>query len=198
MAKETVMLYFGSFNPPHMGHISISEWIIQHQIAQKVVLVVSPRNPFKDERVLVDEFHRFQMAQIAVSHCRFPEQISASAIEFTLPRPSYTINTLEYLQSICSDRMDFSILVGEDNIASFDSWHRAKDILSQYKIYVYPREEATHNVDPRFIYLNDAPRFNVSSTLLRKKLILGQDTKGALQKEVLDYIIENSLWQKNK
>ena len=198
MEKQRVMLYFGSFNPPHIGHISISEWIIEKNLADRVVLIVSPRNPLKDSTLLTDEFHRFQMAQMAAQSSRYPEKIAASAIEFTLSRPSFTINTLDELERVCKEKMEFSILMGADNAQNIGKWYRYEDILSRYKIYVYPREGYIPKKNPGMIYLDEAPHFEISSTQIRQKLLMGEDTRGILQDIVKEYITANSLWKENR
>ena len=105
------MLYFGSFNPIHRGHIAIAEYAVEHRLCDEVILIVSPQNPHKAAPELAAELQRFEMAEIACAESRFSEQIKASAVEFVLERPSYTVNTLRYLSDNFGNEMRFSISI---------------------------------------------------------------------------------------
>ena len=123
------MLYFGSFNPVHKGHIALAEYIIEHDLADETVLIVSPQSPYKTATALAPEIDRFQMAEIACAASKYPERIKPSAIEFMLPRPSYTIDTLHYLEETCGHEMRFSILMGSDQIAALDGCSFVRQLL---------------------------------------------------------------------
>ena len=114
---KRVMLYFGSFNPVHKGHIALAEYAVTQDLCDEVVLVVSPRSPYKEAAELAPEMDRFEMAEIACAASEYPDKIKPSAIEFLLPKPSYTIDTLRYLQQNFGSEMQFSILMGSDQIA---------------------------------------------------------------------------------
>ncbi len=133
-----VMLYFGSFNPVHRAHVAIAEYVVEQGFADEVVLVVSPHNPFKEAADLAPEMERFEGVERAVAASRFPDRIKASAVEFLLPRPSYTIDTLRFLEAECPG-VEFSILVGGDNAAELGEWKESEAILARYPIFVYPR-----------------------------------------------------------
>ena len=134
---KRVLLYFGSFNPVHRGHIALAEYAIAQDIADQVILIVSPQNPHKQSADLAPEFSRYEMCSAACQASKYPEQILVSAVEFTLSRPSYTIDTLQFLTDNFGSQMRFSILMGADNIARFDTWKEYEKILASYPIFVY-------------------------------------------------------------
>ena len=135
---KRVMLYFGSFNPVHKGHIALAEYAVTQDLCDEVVLVVSPQSPYKEAAELAPEMDRFEMAEIACAASEYPDKIKPSAIEFLLPKPSYTIDTLRYLQQNFGSEMQFSILMGSDQIARLDGWKEYEKIL-EYPVYIYPR-----------------------------------------------------------
>ena len=191
---QRILLYFGSFNPIHKGHIALAEYAVERGLCDRVVLIVSPRNPLKESDELMPELHRFEMAEIACRESRFPEAIVPSAIEFLLPRPSYTIDTLRHLQENNGVEMEFSVLMGADIIPQLDRWKDYEDILNNYHINVYPRTGYT--VDKyldKITFLEDAPLHNYSSTDIRKAYAEGRDTSSMLSKGVAEYIEKNGL-----
>ncbi|MEE1099709.1 MAG: nicotinate (nicotinamide) nucleotide adenylyltransferase [Alistipes sp.] len=189
------MLYFGSFNPIHRGHIALAEYAIEHSLCDKVVLVVSPQNPHKPSSELAPEFERFEMAERACKASKYPEKIAPSVVEFMLPRPSYTIDTLRYLKENFSDKMELSILMGCDLINTMDRWKEPEAILENFPIYVYPRSgyELEKFAD-RVHYLEDAPLCNFSSTEVRRAVERGENTSSMITKEVADHIREKGLY----
>lgn len=191
---KRVLLYFGSFNPVHKGHIALAEYAVERGLCDSVVLVVSPRNPLKESDELMPELHRFEMAEIACRESRFPEAIVPSAIEFLLPRPSYTIDTLRHLQENNGVEMEFSVLMGADIIPQLDRWKDYEELLNNYHINVYPR--SGYSVD-RFLdkitFLEDAPLHDYSSTDVRKAYAEGRDISAMLSKGVAEYIEKNGL-----
>lgn len=189
------MLYFGSFNPIHRGHIALAEYVLDRQLCDQVVVVVSPRNPHKPQSELAAETDRFEMVEIACAASRYPDKIQASVIEFLLDRPSYTINTLRHLSENYGEGMAFSILMGGDIIPKFDTWRNYEEIMANYPIFVYPRRG--QRVDlylDRITLLNGAPLQNFSSTDVRQALIDGEDVDAMLQAEVVKYIKNKRLW----
>lgn len=192
--KKRVMLYFGSFNPIHKGHTALAEYVIEKKLCDETVLIVSPQSPYKQHEELAPEMDRFEMAEIACAASRYPERIKASAVEFLLPKPSYTIDTLRYLEEVAGDRMCFSILMGGDQIARLDGWKEHERIL-EYPIYVYPRRgEATAGYEGRITVLDDAPLHDFASTDIRERLSQGEDVSAMLCPEVLGYIRKKGLW----
>ncbi|MDR2890176.1 MAG: nicotinate-nicotinamide nucleotide adenylyltransferase [Alistipes sp.] len=184
------MLYFGSFNPVHRGHIAIAEHVIERDIADMVVMVVSPQNPFKQTGSLAPELERFEGAEAAAAASKYPSQIQASAVEMALPKPSYTINTLRFLTERFPEKQ-FSILMGEDNAAGLTGWREADKIIGHYPIYVYPRSggaapgrdvgDGSHEggepakFPAGVTVLDNAPLFDVSSTAVRELLESGRN-----------------------
>lgn len=193
--KRRVLLYFGSFNPVHNGHIALAEYAVEHDIADSTVLVVSPRSPFKDDDGLAPEIMRFEMAEAACAASRHPERIVPSAVEFVLDKPSYTIDTLRFLESNNGGEMDFSILMGADNVPRLHEWREADAILSSYDIYVYPRKG--FDIEPlgkRMHILHDAPLADYSSTDVRRTLRTGGNASAMIAPAVAAYILEKGLW----
>lgn len=191
---KRMMLYFGSFNPVHRGHIALAEYVVEHDLADETVLVVSPQSPYKEGALLAAETDRFEMAEIACAASKYPERIKASAIEFLLPRPSYTIDTLRYLEETCGRGMEFSILMGGDQIAALDGWKEYEKVL-EYPIYVYPRRgERVERWLDRIVLLEDAPLQDFSSTEVRAAVERGDDTSRMLTPGVADYIRRKGLW----
>jgi guanylate kinase len=173
--SHRVMLYFGSFNPVHRGHVAIAEYVIDRGLADMVVMVVSPQNPFKEAAGLAPEMERFEMAQKAAAGSRHPWLIQASAVEITLPRPSYTIDTLRFLETRFPGT-HFSILMGEDNARELPAWREAGAILGHYPIFVYPRHDGGGARLPDGVtLLRDAPLLDISSTGIRAILASGRD-----------------------
>ena len=171
-----VVLYFGSFNPVHRGHIALAEWVAEHVGCDEVVLVVSPKNPLKADDSLAPELNRFEMAELACARSRFPERIKPSVIEFLLEKPSYTIDTLRYLSRNYGGQMRFSVLLGADLVPQLERWRDYREILDGYPLLVYPRRgfETTQYLD-RITLLNEAPLCDFSSTEVRRALEQGDD-----------------------
>ena len=163
-----IALYFGSFNPIHTGHLIIAESILLQKEIDKVWFVVSPQNPFKKSQGLLNETSRFFLTQLAVEN---NEHFGASNIEFSLPKPSYTIDTLTYLKEKHPTHT-FSLLMGGDNLEHFEKWKNHETILENYKIYVYKRPDASNQNllnHPNIIIL-DVPMIEISSTLIRSRI----------------------------
>jgi nicotinate-nucleotide adenylyltransferase len=163
-----IALYFGSFNPIHTGHLIIAESILLQKEIDKVWFVVSPQNPFKKSQGLLNETSRFFLTQLAVEN---NEYFGASNIEFSLPKPSYTIDTLTYLKEKHPTHT-FSLLMGGDNLEHFEKWKNYETILENYKIYVYKRLNASNQNllnHPNIIIL-EVPMIEISSTLIRSRI----------------------------
>jgi nicotinate-nucleotide adenylyltransferase len=192
---KRILLYFGSFNPPHNAHIAIAEYAIERGLADEVVLVVSPHNPPKDPAELAAEFHRYEMAELAVAASKYPDRILVSMVEMTLPKPSYTINTLRFLTGKFPDTR-FSILMGSDLVEKLKTWKESAEILAGYDIYVYPRSgKEIMPVGERMHILSDAPLSDISSTDVRKHLAVGKDISEFVPSDVVAYIDKHRLWR---
>ena len=193
--KSRVILYFGSFNPIHRGHIALAEWVIEQKLCDQIILIVSPQNPHKAPTELAPEFSRYEMCEAACAESKYPDQIKVSAIELTLEKPSYTINTLRYLKQNFGDAMEFSILMGADNIGSFDKWREYEEILAEYPIFVYPRRGyAVEKFADQITYLSDAPMFDFAATDIRSAVSRREPIEKMVTPTIARYIRSNNLW----
>jgi nicotinate-nucleotide adenylyltransferase len=185
-------LFFGSFNPIHNGHLAIALFLKQKALFDRIWLVVSPNNPLKEKGGLANEKHRLNMVKRAIEDFPF---LHACDVEFSLPTPSYTIETLNYLKKQYPND-NFSLILGADNMTNFYQWKDYEDILNNYKIYVYPRSENMpapvqhHNI----IYMNDAPLLPVSATEIRSLLQQHKTVTEYLPVSVVQYINDNQLF----
>lgn len=190
-----MMLYFGSFNPIHKGHIAMAEWVVGHDLCDETALIVSPQSPHKEATTLAPELERYEMAEIACKASEYPERIRPSVIEILLPKPSYTIDTLRYLSENHGREMTFSILMGSDQLERLSSWKNYDKIL-EYPIYVYPRRGQTVPVElaDRITLLEDAPLLDISATEVRRRIECGEDTSDLLHPDIATYIRKKDLW----
>ena len=194
---KKVALYFGSFNPIHKGHIALAEWVVEQGLCDELIFIVSPQNPLKSTTELAPEFSRYEMCEMACASSRYPERIKVSAVEFVLEKPSYTINTLRYLRDNFGAEMEFSLLLGADNIESFDRWRDYEEILRDYRLLVYPREGYTvEKFADRITFLDDAPLFDYAATDIRKEIAEGRNFAARVAPAVAKYIIQNKLYLK--
>lgn len=189
-------LFFGSFNPIHIGHLVIAEYMVEFTPLEQIWFVVSPRNPLKKKETLLNETHRIRMVRLAIE---YDTRFKASSIEFDLPRPSYTINTLTHLNEKYP-KIDFSLILGLDNIATLPKWKNYEQLLKHYKIYVYPRvfsatEPPALSTHPSVV-LTDAPIVELSSTFIRKAISEGKTIKHMVPPKVGDYIKEMHFYKK--
>jgi nicotinate-nucleotide adenylyltransferase len=171
----TIGLFFGSFNPIHSGHLIIAQVMLQQARLDKVWFVVSPQNPFKRNQNLLHEFDRLDLVRAAIDD---NPAFEATDVEFAMPRPSYTIDTLTYLtQRHPSYR--FQLIIGQDNLPSFPKWKNYKQILDQYGLLVYPRPNATPSelsYHPQVRQM-EAPMMDISATFIRKSVQKGHSVR---------------------
>ncbi len=193
---KNVLLYFGSFNPIHKGHIALAEWVVEQGLCDELIFIASPQNPLKSSTELAPEFSRYEMCEMACASSRYPDRIKVSAVEFVLEKPSYTINTLRYLRSELGSQMQFSILLGADNIESFDRWREYEEILRDYRVLVYPREGySVEKFAEKITFLSDAPLFDFAATDIRKAIADDEDFTDKVPSAVAKYIIQNRLYK---
>lgn len=161
-------LFFGSYNPIHVGHLIIANHMVEYSDLDEVWLVVTPHNPFKKKSSLLEDHHRFQLAMRATED--YP-RIKPSNIEFGLPQPNYTINTLLHLEEKYPQH-HFNLIMGLDNLNSFHKWKNPDMILEKHELYVYPRiskSKTSHDLlSHDKVHLIEAPIVEVSSTFIRK------------------------------
>ena len=168
-------LFFGSFNPIHVGHLIIANIMAETTDLQKVWFIVSPQNPFKPSKGLLHEFDRYDMVRAAI-HDNFKFEVSD--IEFHLPKPSYTIHTLVHLQERHPDK-EFKVIVGEDNLERFTHWKNYQQILDHYGLYVYPRpntQPSNIKLHPN-VHMVEAPLLDISATFIRNKIRKNQSVR---------------------
>lgn len=172
-----IVLYFGSFNPIHIGHLGLAQYVLDHTDCEELWFVVSPHNPLKQKGDLWDDDLRFRYVNEAI---RSIPNVKAIDTEFRLPQPNYTVNTLRHLSQQYLDHQ-FTLLIGEDNYNIFDKWRDWQDILANYRIFVYPRhcgEPSDRTKFPQMVWLDDAPLFDISSTEIRERLRNGESVDG--------------------
>lgn len=179
-------LFFGSYNPIHTGHLIIANYMANHTPLDEVWLVVSPHNPLKDKSGLTNMYDRLEMAQLATEKT---DHIRVSDIEFSLPQPSYTIDTLTYLHERYPKK-EFVLIMGADNLVSFKKWKNYEVLLENYQIYVYPRPGAdvTEWQNHPSITFTDTPLMEISSTFIRKAIKEGKNVQFFLPDKVIDFI----------
>lgn len=163
---QKIGLFFGSFNPVHAGHLIIANIMAENTDLQKVWFVVSPQNPFKPSKNLLHEFDRYDMVKAGIAG---NYKLEASDIEFNMPRPSYTIDTLTLLSEKHPGKK-FVVIIGEDNLANFEKWKNHEQILEQYELYVYPRPSVTESpvIRHRHVRMVPAPLLDISATYIRQ------------------------------
>ena len=184
-------LYFGSFNPIHVGHLIIAQTLFQRGGLDQVWFVVSPQNPFKKQESLAHEHDRLRMVELAI-HYNF--QFRASDVEFRMPRPSYTIDTLTYLSDKYPQHQ-FSLFLGSDNLSHFHKWKNHQAILDNYPILVYPRPGEVKTLDHPGVSYLDAPLLDISATFIRQSIQEGLSVRYLLPERVEQYITDKKLYE---
>jgi len=179
-------LFFGSFNPVHIGHLILANTMVEYADLDQLWFVVSPQNPFKKKRNLLHEFDRLYMVRQAIAD---NTKFNATDIEFHMPKPSYTIDTLTYLSEKYPQH-HFKVVVGQDNLHSFHKWKNHQNILTQYGLLVYPRPsaKATDLLQHPNVQLIDAPQVEISATFIRNAIRAGKPIKYLVPEEVEAYI----------
>jgi nicotinate-nucleotide adenylyltransferase len=199
---KKVGLYFGTFNPIHVGHLIISNYMVGYTNLDEVWFVVSPLNPLKKKESLLEDYHRLNLVRIAIEQ---NPKLKACNEEFNLPIPSYTINTLAYLKEKYSGHK-FNLIMGEDNLRSFKKWKNHEEILKYHHLYVYPRvlteqEKLDKNdletpIDDPKVIRCEAPVMKISSSFIRKAISENKDVRYLLTPEVYKYVEEMNFYKK--
>lgn len=193
---KKVGLYFGTFNPVHIGHMIIANHMVEFSELDEVWFVVTPQSPFKAKKTLLANHHRYQMVLEATQD--YPK-LKPSTIEFNLPQPNYTIHTLAHLLEKYPEGFRFCLIMGEDNLKSFHKWKNYEVILEHYELFVYPRiSEGT--VEHRFegherIHKVDAPIVEISSTFIRREYKKGKNVRPMLPESVWKYMDEMNFYR---
>ena len=192
--KMRIGIYSGSFNPIHSGHQQLAQYLIEHKLVDEVWFVVSPCNPLKNQRDLIDEYIRLEMVVFAISD---QHGLKASDIEFTMPIPSYSIDTLHELSSQYPD-FQFNLIIGSDNALVFDQWKEYEKLLAEYPVLVYPRKGSDFaEVAQKYpqMQLLDSPYYDISSSQIREWIAQKKDVAKWLHPSVYQIIIVNNLYQ---
>ncbi|MDO6759954.1 nicotinate (nicotinamide) nucleotide adenylyltransferase [Tamlana sp. 2_MG-2023] len=188
-------LYFGSFNPIHIGHMVIANHIAEHSNLDEVWFVVTPHNPFKEKKTLLDNHHRLEMVYLATKDY---QKLQPCNIEFNLPQPNYTVDTLVYLQEKYPNK-EFSLIMGEDNLKSFHKWKNYDVILENHFVYVYPRI-SENKIETRFdghkkIIHIDAPIMQLSSSFIRKSIAANKNIQPMIPEHVWKYMDDMNFYR---
>ena len=186
---KKVGLFFGSFNPIHIGHLILANYILENSDMDKLWFVVSPQNPFKEKKSLLNDHNRLDMVQLAIQN--YPK-MRASNVEFSLPTPSYTIDTLTYLKEKYPD-ITFALIMGEDNLSGLHKWKNSEKLIESHQIIVYPRlfedqKPASEFLQHPNISLVSAPVIEISATEIRNMIKAGKNVRPMLPPEVFDYL----------
>lgn len=193
-------LFFGTFNPIHVGHLIIANHMAQLQQLDQVWLVVTPHNPHKEKSTLLADHLRLDMVRDAIYDSPL---LKASDIEFHLPKPNYTISTLTHLQEKYPQD-EFSLLIGADNLRTFHKWYNWEQILAYHRLFVYPRiaeDGIDHEINPELLahpnieIVKDVPILGISASHIRARLAEGKDCSFLVTEPVAKYIAERGLYQ---
>lgn len=186
-------LFFGSFNPIHTGHLVITNYMASFTGLKEVWLVVSPHNPLKNRNSLGNMYDRLEMAKLATENA---DHIKVSDIEFGLPQPSYTVDTLAYLKEKYPEK-EFVMIMGADNLSSFKKWKNYEVLLENYGIFVYPRPgvDVSEWKSHPSITITDTPQMDISSTFIRKAIKEGKDIRYFVPDKVLNFIEGKNMYR---
>lgn len=187
-------IFSGSFDPIHIGHIILANYIVEFTEIDKIWFLVSPQSPFKANKELTNENLRLEMVQQALADY---EHFEASNIEFSLPKPSYTVNTLEAVQEKYPEHQ-FTLIIGADNWASFEDWKNPERILDRFKLMVYPRLGSRITIPTKMrnkVEALESPIIEISSTFIRESIAEGRNMKAFLPLSVYNMINEKQLYK---
>ncbi len=176
LPHKQVGLYFGSFNPIHIGHMAIANYLVEFTELDEFWFVVTPHNPYKEKKNLLNDYDRLDLVQLAVEG---DDRLQVSDMEFFLPKPSYTIDTLTYFSGRYPKKQ-FKILMGSDNLQNFHKWKNYEAIVENFGVVVYPRHEFEQTKVPQhknIIIAKEAPRIEISSSFIRKSIKKGKDIR---------------------
>lgn len=186
-------VFGGSFNPIHIGHLALANYLCENGYIDELWFLVSPQNPFKQNQSLLADCMRLRLVQEAIKG--YPH-FHASDFEFNLPKPSYTVTTLNKLSETYPDR-EFYLIIGADNWAAFDRWKSPEEILSRHHVLIYPRLGYEINIEslPQHVKAVDSPLIEISSTFIRESLAQGKDMRYFLHPGVYEIIKEERLYR---
>jgi nicotinate-nucleotide adenylyltransferase len=188
-----VALFFGSFNPVHIGHLAIANYIVEFSEISQLWFVLSPQNPLKNKSTLLPDYQRLEILNRSIEN--YPK-FQVSTIEFNLPKPSYTIDTLIYLKEKHPDN-EFYLVMGADNIATINKWKNFEKLLCDFNIIVYPRPGIEHNdfFEHKNVQLIDAPLMEISSSFIRTAIKDGKDIRYFIPQKAYEYIDDMNFYR---
>ncbi len=193
--KMKTGLFFGSFNPIHIGHMAISNYILSFSDVEQLWFIISPQNPFKAKKSLLADYHRLELVRLAIGD---NPKMQASNIEFSMPQPSYTVDTLARLSEKFPQH-DFSLIMGGDNLKAFHKWKNFEEILKYHKLLVYPRPEYDlSDVSEAILSRTEivqAPFMEISSSFIRNSISQGKDIRYFMPKDVSAYVDEMNFYK---
>ena len=192
--KNKVGLFFGSFNPVHNGHMIIANYILEYTELEQIFFVVSPQNPFKQKAALLEDYHRLALLKEAIGD---NDKYHACDIEFKMPKPSYTTDTLAYLKEKYPEKV-FSLIMGSDNLKNFHKWKNSRQIIDNHKLYVYPRPgfDDIKFKEVKNIILIDAPLMEISATFIRNAVKEKKDIRYFMPERAWTYLKEMHFYEK--
>jgi len=194
---KVVGLFFGTFNPFHNGHLFMANYCLNECNLDEIWLVVSPQNPLKKKYDILNIYERIKIIEKSISN---KKKIKICLDELKLPKPNYTISTLQFFKKKYSNNK-FKIILGEDNLQSFKKWKNSTEILDNFSIYIYPRNEKIDRgefiIHDNLKILRSAPKIDISSTKIRNYLLKGFDVKKYLPEKSLEYILEKKFFSKS-
>ncbi len=187
-------LYFGTFNPIHIGHLIIAEYLVENTDLKEIWFVLSPSNPLKKKASLLPELNRLYMVNVAIED---DPRFRSSDIEFKLPYPSYTATTLTYLQELYPKK-EFAVIMGEDNLENIEKWKNYEFILENFPLYVYPRDgfDGGKFKNHPSVTLVEAPKMEISATMIRESIKAGKNVRYLLLPKVQHYIDDMNFYRK--
>ncbi len=186
-------LFFGSFNPIHIGHMALANYFVEYTGLREVWFVISPHNPLKKKESLLNDQLRLEMVELAIGK---DERFGICDIEFRMPKPSYTIDTLTYLSEKHPKR-EFILLMGSDGLGSFHKWKNCEQLVNLYHRYIYPRDtndQTDYSQHRNITLLKDAPKIEISSSFIRTAIKEGKDIPYFLHARVYDFIVQKMLY----
>jgi len=185
-------LFFGSFNPMHIGHKIIASYMAEFSDLEKVLFIVSPQNPLKQKKTLLDQNHRLQIIRVEVEDST---ELSVSDIEFKMPQPSYTIDTLVRLKEDFP-KNEYALIMGADNLKNFHKWKNYEQILENYSIYVYPRPGIEINGSHKNIHIVEGvPQMEISASFIRDSINKGKDISYLMPEKAWKYTDEMNFYK---